>query len=779
MAKKINEDGMFAFDQDHVDSGSIETKGTMDYIAAFFTSRYAILGIIICLFGLVILIMTTALQLSGASEEASTTSSSGVSRQYTVSAPRGDIVDCNGVVLASSEEVQTLLIANAGMDDADLNAMLLDLSYLFDHYNCVPVEELSDYLTIDPYAFAKDAEDISSWQMSSDLFALDEAPANSLVTYSDEYVKSDPQVFFLYLRDLFGIDPTYSPQDAYRIMLLRYQIFADSWAFTTGTPVEIATDVPDELINYLLEQNYKYEGLLAGTDYRRTYSPLAETSCHVVGYIGQISQETYATLSDFGYSLEDVVGQSGVEYQMERYLHGQTGEKAYNIWTEDGSDGTFYSEEIGTDPIPGATVKLTIDSTYQTVVLDAIKQYIADAKAQEEAVPTGLQTASAGAVIMLDVNTGAVLTMVSFPNYDPNDFVLSMEGDEDAEAMLEYYLDNDPDSQTAKDMPLWNRAILSQYAPGSTFKMVTAVAGLENGIITASSNTIECVSPWDCYGWTFWCHERREGGHGPLTLTQAFATSCNIYFMRLGVETGINAIDEWGEKLGLGELSGIDLPGETVGVRASRETKRLVQEEEYDKTWFPADTAQSSIGQYDNKFTILQLARYTAALATNYLVTPHVIESVTAEDGTILYEGSTERTYVGISDTTLQVIKQGMIAVAGSEIGTAYESLGDFPVEIACKTGTAETGLEYTLKQYSNGLFVCYAPADDPQIAIALVVEKGEWGASTTVIAEKLMYAYFKIADPSLPEAQVGDAEIGDYTTAETPITSPTPTPAT
>jgi len=773
MANQIKDDGIYVFDQDHVDTGTVEKHGAATAVRSFVTSRYAVMGMILSTLGIIILVMTASLQFSNIKDNI-LSASDGISRQYTVTAPRGDIMDCNGVMLASTEEVNTLLIADADMSDVKLNAMLLDLSYLFDEYNVVPVAGLSDYITIDPYTFQKTADEITAWQVSTNLFALKESTTDSVVTYTDTNVKSDPQIFFLYLREKFKIDKAYSAEEAYRILLIRYQIFADNWAFTTGIPIKIATDVPQELINLLLEQNYKYMGIISGKDFRRVYSPQAEISSHIIGYVGKISQERLAILSNMGYSLDDIIGQIGMEAQMERYLHGQSGTKAYNIWNAVDQDaGTFFPESIGTDPVPGADVTLTIDSRLQKVAMDALKDYIAAAAAEETANPTGYATASAGAVVVLDVKSGAILTMVSYPNFDPSDFVLAMEGDAQAKEQIKYYLGlGDYAEQTDDDKPLFNRAIQAQYAPGSTFKMVTAAAALETGIISPNNSIRTCKSPIYIGDWLFRCHEFPNGGHGPLTLQRGLATSCNIYFQLLGVETGIDAIDKWGETLGLGELSGVDLPGEITGIRASRETKRLLRPKIEDKTWFPADTAQSSIGQFDNCFTILQLARYTAALATNTMVTPHVIKDVTAEDGTVLYSGSTEVTPLNISQSTLDVIKEGMKAVITDSQGTANKYLSDLPVTIACKTGTAETGFEYVNMERSNGLFVCYAPADDPQIAIAIVVEKGEWGSSTSIIAKKLLLAYFGLSDPGNGDVINSDAAIGDI-----PLITNTPTP--
>ena len=764
MAQNLKDDGLYVFDEDGRNQRNIDSS-VINGTISFITNRYFILALMFCIFGTIILCMTTALQFSDYQKTISS-ATEGMQRMYPLSAPRGDIVDCNGITLATSEEVNTLLISEAYMEDADLNAMLLDLSYLLDQYNCTTVSGLDNYFTINPFQFLVDDDKIALWQTDYNLFNLESAATGVIVTYSDKYVKTDPQIFFLYLRQHFNIDNNYTDEEAYRIIRLRYQIFSDLWSFQNGTPVEIATDVPDELVTKLSEQNYKYMGILCVKSYRRVYTPLAQLSCHVVGYVGSISENSLNELKPFGYTSSDIVGQSGVESQMERYLHGQSGIGTYSTWTALGEDLEYYPSSYGIEPVAGATVNLTIDSNLQRVGIDALKQFIEDAKADEMVRQTGYKTANAGAFVMMNCNTGAVLAMGSYPNYDPNDFVLAMSGDEQAEEQLKYYLGiGEYEDITSEDMPLWNRAIMSQYAPGSTFKMCTALAGLESGVITPTSNWFNCESPIDIGGWTFRCLEFPDTGHGSLDLNSGMATSCNIYFMRLGVETGIDSIDNMGRILGLGEYTGIDLPGEICGIRASRETKRLIHESEYDRTWFPADTAQSAIGQFDNCFTILQLCRYTSAIATSRLVTPYVIDSVVGADGSILYEGQQESVALPIEEENLNAVRNAMrFVVTGTSMweGTAQE-LYDFPIPICCKTGTAETGYEDIRMEYSNGLFVCYAPADDPEIAIALVVERGEWGKSTVVIAKKLLAAYFGVPLDSDDEVINSIPIIGDY----------------
>ncbi len=762
-----------AFDRNSGRGSDDKKRGFLDLLRSLVGNRFLILALIFSTFGFVIFVMTMRLQFSDYQNTISE-GSSGVVRQYISEAPRGDIYDSKGVLLASSVKYNTVMIANAYMDDDDLNALCLELSHLFDDYHCISVCGLDDYFIMDPEPmFLKDEEKIRLWQSDPNLFALEDYSQGVIVTFTDNYVKTDPEVFFLYLRQKFGLDNSYSDEDAYRIIRIRYQIFQDNWSFIKGSPVEIAMDVPDELVTIFKEQNYHYMGIVTGERYARTYSPLALYSCHVLGYVGRISPESYTKLSQFGYTSDDMVGMSGVESQMERYLHGSSGVTPYNIWTEEGEDGFYVSSDYGIAPEPGATVNLTIDSHLQEVGTEALKDYINEAQAAEAIEQTGYATASSGAFVMMDVNTGAVLAMGSYPNYDPNDFILANYGDEQAAEQVKYYLGIDEyEDITAADLPLWNRAIMSMYAPGSTFKPITALAGLEQGRITPESNWIRCTSPIDIGGWVFKCLEFSQTGHGPLNLNSAMATSCNIYFMLLGVDTGIDYISDMAHRFGLGEKTGIDLPGEISGVMSSRETKRLLHESEYDKMWFPSNTAQAAIGQFDDCFTILQLCRYTAGIATNRLVTPYVIDSVIASDGSVLYRGQTESVELGISEPSITAVRNAMRCVVtgtSSWDSTAQRQFASYPIEIVCKTGTAETGYEELRKEYSNGLFICYAPKDDPQVAIALIVEKGEWGASTIVIAKKLLSAYFDAQYDSSVDLHSVNPILGDYIPSVTP----------
>ena len=262
MANNLKDDGLYVFDEDKRDQPKINEESLLVKIFNLIRNRYFVLAVAFCVFGVIILVMTALLQFSGFQKTISS-STKGLQKTYSVNAPRGDILDANGITLATTEEVNSLLISDAGLDDEKLNSMCLELSYLFDEYNCRSISGIDDYFKIDPFEFLASEEKTRLWQTNHNLFNLTEAAQGVIVTYSDNYVKSDPMIFFLYLRQKFNIDTALSDEEAFRIIRIRYQIFQDLWAFQNGTPVQIATDVPEELILLLEEQNYHFMGLIA------------------------------------------------------------------------------------------------------------------------------------------------------------------------------------------------------------------------------------------------------------------------------------------------------------------------------------------------------------------------------------------------------------------------------------------------------------------------------------------------------------------------------------
>lgn len=762
----------FVFDaQEHEAIRGEDKPGLLLRLRSFLTSRYAMLTLIFLMTGALIFYETASLQLNPTASEG-LSETSGVPRQRIIAAPRGDITDVSGRPLAWTTSTQKLYLTYAGLDSSELNAMLLDLALYLESEAVRWTSTLRDFIDLELPDYPGQAasgeglmptwqlsrDEILIWQTNRNLFNLSLPEDDEAVSFDDRRAKADPQLFYDYLLyELFKIeDPAadgqrYSQADAWRIMQLRYLIYENNWAFINGTPVELARAVPESVIQVINEQNFRFMGVISGTESERVYDPLTRELSHVIGYVGRISARQYEELRDIGYSPDSMVGQAGVESAAERYLAGRDGVQPYNIWSVAGESGAFYPETIGREPQPGNHVRLTIDLRLQQVALDSLERAIQTIRDNPDA--ENFQDADAGAVMMLDVNTGAVLAMASTPGYDPADFLTQAWDEAAADRVQTYLTDN-------VNKPMMNRAMMEIYAPGSTFKPVTSIAGLESGTISPYNSTFRCVGHEDIGGRIWYCLERPNSGHGRLDLISGMATSCNMYFYHLGTETGIDQISSWAKMLGLGEYSGIDLPGEARGIRSSRETMRQVVNNPDHTVWQIADTAQSSIGQLYNSYTITQLAVYTAALATGQRVTPHVIADITRPNGSLLLEKSSDAVDLGISQESLDLVRKAMIAVAHSDEGTASRLFADFPITIAAKTGTAETGFEDVSS--SNGLFICYAPADNPQVAIAQIIERGRWGSNTLSVARDLLTAYFRL-----------DEEAADDEPSTTPIVRP------
>ncbi|MDD2533574.1 MAG: penicillin-binding transpeptidase domain-containing protein [Eubacteriales bacterium] len=797
MAYDLRKDSYYTFDHD-TGKGKIyqdDQKGVVAQTKRVLASRYAVLSIIFAIVGSLIFYNTAALQLN-ASTAVGMIESSGIPRQQTVRAPRGDIVDTNGIPLAYSQTIPVLYLTYAGLEDDELNAMLLDLAELLNRYDIKWTSKLTNYLdwshetcSHEPVTdisdlnalvcgepqFMKDAEAIDYWQTDKYQLGLFAAQAGQTSTFKNDLVKPTANDVFEYLLyNRFQIeDPEkprqYTDAEAFQIMKLRYTLMINNWLFKNGTPLEIARNVDPEVINFINEQNYRFRGVISGQDSTRVYTDEAVLASHVLGYTGRITSSQYEELKPLGYAPDAMVGQAGIEQIAERYLAGQDGVKPYNIWTVAGEAGTFFSEAIGKDPEPGYDVRLTLDLSLQKVAQTVLASTIAEIRAKVSKANKG--DADSGAVVMLDVRTGAVLAMASYPYYNPNDFIQQATDKEAAKRVEANLLDG-------KTKPMLNRAIQEIYAPGSTFKPATSIAALETGVITPFSNTIRCVGTQAIANWTWHCLEYPTSGHGDLSLTRGLATSCNMYFYTLGNRTGIDAIDKYAGLLGLGNLTGIDLPNEAKGYRSSKETKTLLRSNPADQLWYPADTCQSAIGQFDNSFTVIQLATYAASLATGNKVTPHLIDTISTPDGVIIKDNDDLiPVKLPISAASLEAVRAGMIAVANDPEGTATSAFRNFPIKVAAKTGTAETGFEDFSS--SNGLFICYAPADNPQVAIAQIVEKGAWGSNTIGIAKALLSEYFDVEDNAVAVVVPIDSAVTPATTPITPATTTAPTTQT
>lgn len=683
-------------------------------------NRYYVLAIFFMLFGIIIVLRLVDLQIIHG-EEYDEASQRRVLKERKVIAPRGIIMDRKGVPIAVNRQGFTVSIVNTGLSNHEINSMLLELARVFEKNGDVYYSSLGKYLTFDPITFnGKSDKQIKNWQMNKNTLGIKE---KDLMT--------QPEDVFEYLRnERFEIDKKFTDEEAYKVMELRYEILRNQWTFDTGGAICLAKDVSKKTVAELEERHHDFPGIITDVEPLRKYID-GEYVSHVLGYVRGIDEKRLEELKDEGYDRNDIIGHTGVELAAERYLRGRDGHQRVEVNTK----GRLTDELNGVPAIPGSNVVLTLDMKLQKVAMESLERNIKEIRESGKGGKRNFKDANAGAVVALDVNTGEVLVMASYPTYDPSIFLAGPDDLEAQKAIQDLF------SGENEGKPAFNRAIAGTYAPGSTFKPLTAIAALEEGVITPETIVYD-DGHTNIGGWDFWCLEYRMGlgAHGPLDLKKALETSCNIYFHEVGYQTGIDNIDKWAKYFGLGEYTGLDIPGEQRGIRANKQMKKKL----HNDIWRPADTAQTAIGQFDNAFTPLQLANYISTLANGgKRYKPYLIKRVLKYDGSIVNETNPEYVKVPVSPETIEAVKEGMISVTHSVDGTAARVFKDFPITVAGKTGTAETGRERN--HSSNALFVCYAPAEKPEIAIAVVVERGVWGSYTAPIARDILEEYFNL----------------------------------
>ncbi len=715
---------------------------------AFSRSRYLLLSIFIILMLTIILVRTSVLQLSSAQVN-QIPETVGQRAQMSVQAPRGDIVDLNGKTLAYSITKPMLYISNAGLSNKALNEMLLRLAELLLENGVAMPGNLTNYFDMSlesknnpnqnkvEFVFKKDLQDIERWQQNTDLFAL---KTEKEAKNKQEQVKINPDDFYRYLLyEKFAIedieaagDTIYTMQEAFLIMQMRYLILEHNWQFTQGEAIEVSGPVNQKIINTIHEQNQKYAGVLITDISQRQYTEESYLFSHVLGYTGNISEQEYQQLKSLSYGLNDIVGKSGVELYAESYLHGIPGSIPYGYWQRNQDNELEYvMGRGGVAPQPGNKIRLTIDSNMQKATLNALQNNIERLK-EKDVNP------DATAAVMLNAKTGAVIAMASIPYFNPQDFSLAQYDDEAAGRVKGYFADN-------KSKPMLNRTISEIYAPASTFKTFTSMAALENGIISPENQVYTCNGTEEI-GYRVWkCYSKPIEGHGPLTLHDAMVTSCNLYFFKMGLDTGIDTLSATYKKFGMGEYTNIDLPGEVKGIRPSPELKRQTQVLPEDQLWFPADTAQSAIGQSFNAYTLLQLARGIGGVGTGKLVQPHVIKEITNEQGEIIKPEVISVKDLHLSPTSISMVRDAMEGLADHEGTSTYVNFHDYPIRVAMKTGTAEVQNSSSENISINAMFVCYAPAEDPEVVFAGVVENAENQSGLPTVARDMLDAYFRI----------------------------------
>jgi penicillin-binding protein 2 len=432
---------------------------------------------------------------------------------------------------------------------------------------------------------------------------------------------------------------------------------------------------------------------------------------HAVGYVGEVNESQLAKIADGSIQQGDIVGKTGVEREYDEILRGRRG---WRLQTVNSLGRPLGASQPGRVPVDGRPLHLTIDKAMQRKLVEALASEV-------------------GSGIFMNPKTGEILALASTPGYDPNVFTAPVS------RLTWTTLISDPRH------PLNDRAISSFYAPGSTFKVLMSIVGLETGAITPSS-TVFCSGSVNIYNRQFMCW--KKGGHGTVDVHRALVHSCNVFYYLLGRKVGIDAITKYAKMFGIGELSGIDIPGESRGTPPSAEWKQRVHKEQ----WYPGDTISVSIGQGLLAVTPVQMATMISAVANGgTLVQPHL-----ARDATV------ESRKLQVSAGTLALIRDALADVV--EEGTATKAqLG--PIHVAGKTGTAQVfkksvGVDADKQpkdERDHAWFIGYAPAENPEIAFAIVIEHGGHGGTTAApVARQVLEVYFadrlppKEAEPEL-----------------------------
>ena len=650
-----------------------------------------------------------------------------------VTAARGNILDRYGRVLVSNRECYNLKISDTRLfsdEVEDPNAVILQMINLVEAAGETYTDDLP--ITLEPPFEYTNMTDIQRTLLDAYLKAkgLDEdTTAVELMSY---------------FRTRYEIANSYTAEEMRKIasvryaVNVRYEINTNSYIFVEDASIDLISDLMGVVGNVVEVE----------TSYVREYS--TQYAAHILGYVQAMSEEDMAKYrpedENSGYDYDTKVGRDGVEAAFEDWLHGTNGEARVKRTANGTVTSTVYLE----DPVPGNHVYLTIDIQLQEQVERILETGIYELQIERnddnaEAVAEGRldevrEDIQGGAIVVVDVKTGEPLAIASYPTYDLATII------EDYADLLEADYD-----------PLFNRALMGAYAPGSTFKPCTAIAGLTENIINTETQ-IECTgifTKYESQGYApaCWIYTQMDGQltHGYDNVTEALKDSCNIFFYTVADDLGIRKLMEYAEDFGLGESTGIELT-ETIG-NMSNPDNHL----NYDVDgWVDGDTVQAGIGQSDSMFTPLQIAEYCAAIANGG--TRHsaaLLKSVRSYDySRQLYQNKTEvLSTVDSADYNWAAVQRGMYLMANditSSSNTVYYTLGNYSyngvsLPVAAKTGTSQLGEGKT----NNAIFMCYAPFDDPEIAVAIVVERGLSGANLSRMARNVLDAYFSLGSIS------------------------------
>lgn len=636
-----------------------------------------------------------------------------------VDSARGEILDRNGNPIVTNRQGNSLVLNAAyfpsGKEQTKRNEILYGLIKLFEESGTAYVDTLP--ITIDASgsaAFLPDRKSDIEWLKSKDMLNL------------NSYATAENCMDALIKR--YNLEK-YSRADARKIASVCAQMKREF--FSKSYPYVFAQDVSTVLVSKIMENSGFYKGVEVNIEPYRTFVD-GTLAPHIIGRVTSITGDKYKknkketeelvrkleregasqtkidAVKRNAYGITDEYGEFGIENYAEQYLRGTKGVKTVST-DINGKVSTKFTVE----PKQGDTVILTIDKNLQMVAQQALKNRV-------ESLKISSPLPHAAAVVVLKVDTGEILACATYPSYD-----------------ISTYKEDYVQLSTNPDVPLWNRALKSTYEPGSTFKPLVAIAALEKG-------TIDEHFTYNCPGYYDYFKDMRpfkcQGVHRTVNVVEAINQSCNTFFYETGRLLKIENMNEYGSMFGLGQVTGVELP-EAAGILASREYGESVRGK-----WNPGDTIQAAIGQSDNLFTPLQLANYVATIAnggTRHV--PHFIKSIKSYDyKTTTIEKEPEiAVETGVSKKNLDLVREGMLRVG--TVGFCRNAFKNLPVKAAAKTGTSEivkviNGVKH---EGNNGFLISYAPFENPEIAIAVVVETADKGSLTAVVAADIYQYYF------------------------------------
>lgn len=683
----------------------------------FFRDRFSILSFLVIIMILTITYKLVLLQIVNGKYYKSE-SEKKLLRVNSVEAPRGEILDRFGRVLANNRPGFNIEITKTKVGDETLNASLLEIINIFQKNN----DRYKDNLPIvlpNQFLFNNQKEE-ETWKKKYKIT-----------------LAANPRQAFDELKTKYKIDSKYTDDIARKIMTLRYEM--SEQGYNSFKSVVLASDITKETVSQVEERHLEFPGVNVVVTPIRNY-PNGTLASHILGYISKINQDELKKYQQKGlnYNQNDNVGKQGIEKYAEEYLKGKAGKK----FVEADLSGRLSNSLEDQESIPGGKIILTIDQKIQKIAEESLQKNIELIRSGAYSNGTDVK---GGSAVVLDVNTGEVLALASYPNYDPAVFSKGISIQEWNKI------------QTDQLKPMFNRTISGKYPPGSTFKMVTAIAALESGAISIKETIkdlgkyeyFDKVNPPKCWIWT-----QSGQTHGDVDVISALKVSCNYYFYEIGRRLGIEKIVEYAKLFGLDKRTNIEIEGEETSIIAGPETRERLHKlnkAAYPNTiWYPGNTLQAAIGQSDTTITPIALASYISMIANGGIQYQlHLIKSEKSYDEKQIYLENSKKVInkITLNSANLDAIREGMREVTGDEGGTAYNTFKDFPedIKIAGKTGTAQVGIA---GKSPHAWFSGFAPYNNPQIAVVVSIENGGSGAYTTPIAKDIFAEYFGLNNP-------------------------------